>query len=598
MAEATAEIGLNAAGGAAQGGTPEAATKPAPWQPFVDRVAAWSPQQKLAAGSALALALAMLVGVWLWSQPADQAVLFSNLDPQDGGAIVEQLKQQNIPYELAQGGSTILVPAQQVHELRLRFAAQGLPKGGTVGFELLDQQKLGITQFAEQVNYQRALEGELARSIATLAAVTQARVHLAIPKRTSFLRDQQKPTASVVLHLRPGRFLDETQIAGIRHLVASSIPNMDPADVSIVDQNGKLLTMTSDPLSQTLSAKQLAYRHELESRYRERIESLLAPVVGKPNFRAEVSLELDFDRIERTAETYRPNPAPNQAIRSQEIHERFGSDALPQGVPGALTNQPPVPATAPITNPEVPPTGSATGVQRERSATINYELDRTIEHVQKAQGAIKKLAVAVVVNQKREKTKEGEVVIPSDAELQQLEQLVKSALGFDPNRGDTITVRGVLFSDVPETDSRAWWQKLLEDPEMLEIVRELLRFLTVVIALTLIYFGVIRPLLRAVAPPKDEGKTEEETESAAGSHAASGVATAETQGGTPTAESGSTLVGGEGGKTPDALVHLSQLTPADPFEEKLATLRELTQTNPKLMANLIKEWLEGEEKKS
>ncbi len=593
MAEATVEMGLNPSGNSERDATTtDRAAQRAPWQAFTDRIAGWSPQQKLAAGAALALAIAMLIGVWLWSKPANQGVLFSNLDPQDGGAIVEQLKQQKIPFELAQGGSTILVPANQVHELRLRFAAQGLPKGGTVGFELLDNQKLGITQFAEQINYQRALEGELARSITTLAAVAQARVHLAIPKRTSFLRDQQKPTASVVLHLRPGRLLDETQIAGIRHLVASSVPNMDPADVSIVDQNGKLLTLQPDPFAQTLSAKQLAYRHELESRYRERVESLLAPVVGKPNFRAEVSLEIDFDRIERTAESYRPNPTPNQAIRSQEIHEKFGGEALPQGVPGALTNQPPVPATAPITNPEVPPTGSANTLQRERSATINYELDRTIEHVQKAQGAIKKLAVAVVVNQKREKTKEGEVVIPSDTELQQLELLVKSALGFDPNRGDTITVRGVLFSDVPDSPQRSWWQKLLEDPDMVEILRELLRFLTIVIALTLIYFGVIRPLLRAVTPPKEEkaGSSVGSAEGEAARERAASPTGAEWPGEGGGA-AGAEPLGGEA--SPDALLHLSHLTPADPFEEKLATLRELTQSNPKLMANLIKEWIEA-----
>jgi len=591
MAEGTATLDTSTAATAAA--PEETATGAKPWQPLLDRLAAWTPQQRLAAGAALALAVALLVGVWLWSKPDDKAVLFANLDAQNGGVIVEELKKRNIPYEIAQGGSTIMVPAAKVHELRLQLAAQGLPKGGTVGFELLDGQKIGITQFAEQVNYQRALEGELARSIATLGAVAQARVHLAIPKRTSFLRDQQKPTASVVLHLKPGRFLDETQIAGIRHLVASSIPNMDPADVSLVDQNGKLLTQTPDLLNQTLNAKQLAYRQEMEQRYRERVEALLAPVVGKPNFRAEVSLELDFDRIERTAESYRPNPAPNQAIRSQQIHEKFGDEALPQGVPGALTNQPPVPATAPITNPEVPSSGVATIGRRERAATINYELDRTIEHIQKAQGAIKKLAVAVVINQKREKTKEGELVIPSNEELQQLELLVKSALGFDASRGDTITVRGALFAEVDERPKGPWWKLILEDAEMVEIVRELLRFLTVVIALTLIYFGVIRPLLRAVTPAKEAATPE----------GGSGPTGGSDQAGAHLAGRGETpgLTGAEMGEpvgeVPDALVHLTSLTPADPFDEKLATLRELTQSNPKLMANLIKEWIGAQEKK-
>ncbi len=573
-----------------------------PWQVALERFNQLSLPQKIAAGAALALAVAMLVGVWLWSKPAQYEVLFSNLEAQDGAAIVQHLQQQNVKYQLSNGGATILVPTGMAPELRLRLAAQGLPRNGNVGFELMDQQKIGITQFAEQVNYQRALEGELARSIAALGAVMQARVHLAIPKRTSFLRDKQKPTASVVVHLRPGRTLDEVQIAGIRHLIAASVPNMAPEDVAIVDQNGKLLTLPPEPLHSALNAKQLAFQQEIETQYRERIENLLAPVVGKSNFRAQVTVELDFDQIERTAETYRPNPAPQQAIRSQQIHEIFGAEALPQGVPGALTNQPPVPATAPITVPEVGANGPGSQPRRERAATINYELDRTIEHTKKSLGAVKKLAVAVVVNQKREKTKEGEIIIPSPEELAQLEQLVKSAVGFDPSRGDTISVNGVLFSTVVDEPTAAWWKKLLEDPEMVEIIRELLRFLLVIVALTIVYFGVLRPLLRAVMPPtKPETSPQDQTgpSASAGETGPSGTAAMGSAGAVlPEGAMGEHAIAfGAEGELPDALVSLTHLTPQDPFEEKLARLRELTQSNPKLMANLIKEWLGVEEKK-
>ncbi|MCX7945888.1 MAG: flagellar basal-body MS-ring/collar protein FliF [Hydrogenophilus sp.] len=584
MADATAGV---AAPPQADGAAPDSAVPQGlpPWRQALERIRAWSPQQKIAAGAAFAVAVALLVGVWLWSRPVEHAVLFSNLEPQDGGAIVQILQQKNVKYQLTDGGTTILVPAQMVHELRLQLATQGLPKGSTVGFELMDKQRLGITQFAEQINYQRSLEGELARSIAALSAVAQARVHLAIPKRTSFLRDKQKPTASVIVHLKPGRTLDEVQIAGIRHLVAQSVPNMDPADVSIVDQNGKLLTLPPDPHTQGLNAKQLAYREELETRYRERIEALLIPIVGKPNFRAQVSLELDFDRIERTAEYYRPNPAPEQAIRSQQIHETFGNELLPQGVPGALTNQPPVPATAPITNPDVSGLGPAQQMRRERSATINYELDRTIEHTQRAQGAVKRIAVAVVINQRREQTPQGEVVIPSESELQQLEQLIKSAVGFDAARGDTITVSGALFTTIVDEPGTTWWRKLLEDPEMVEIIRELLRFLLILIALTIIYFGVVRPLIRAILPPKEKAAAEQKEEAAATEPRVEEEPSPSPEGVLPHGES------------PDALLHLTSLTPADPFEEKLATLRQLTQSNPKLMANLIKEWIGVSEEK-
>ncbi|MBI5781100.1 MAG: flagellar M-ring protein FliF [Rhodocyclales bacterium] len=539
---------------------------------LLGRLEALSLQQKLAAGAALALAIALVVGLLLWSKPADYAVLFSNLDERDGGTIVTTLQQMNVPYRISDNGSAILVPSGQVHDLRLRLAAQGLPRGGNVGFELMDNQKLGITQFAEQINYQRAVEGELARTIQNIGTVSAARVHLAIPKKTGFLRDKEKPSASVMVTLRPGRVLDETQIAGIVHLVSSSVPELTPERVTVVDQSGNLLTRSPDKSRDELDAKQLAFIQELEAAYVRRVESILEPIVGAGNFKAQVAADVDFNQTELTSESYRPNPAPDQAIRSQHIEERYGGDQGPQGVPGALTNQPPVPATAPITTPEVgqgAAAAAAAGGKRERTATINYELDRTIQHTKKALGEVRRLTVAVVINQKTETTREGVKTIPSDEELAQLEKLVQNAVGLNPTRGDSITVSGALFAGKIEEPPVPWWKRLWSDPVMVGIVREVLRYLLIAAALGLVYFGVIRPLVRTVA-------TKAET-------AAPGAPAAAPPSGAEEEEEG-------------AIVQLG-VRPGDPFERKVAELRRLAQSNPKLLANMIKEWLGTAEKR-
>lgn len=540
---------------------------------LIERIGALSLQQKLAAGAALALAIALIVGLLLWSKPADYAVLFSNLDERDGGAIITSLQQMNVPYRFSDNGSAILVPSSQVHDLRLRLAAQGLPRGGNVGFELMDNQKLGITQFAEQINYQRAVEGELARTIQNIGAVSAARVHLAIPKKTGFLRDKEKPAASVMVTLRPGRVLDEAQIAGIVHLVSSSVPELTPDRVTVVDQSGNLLTRSPNQNKGDLDAKQLAFIQEMEASYVRRVESILEPIVGAGNFKAQVAVDVDFNQTELTSESYRPNPAPDQAIRSQRIEERYGGEQVPQGVPGALTNQPPVPATAPITTPEVGQGAAATaaaagGGRRERTATINYELDRTIQHTKKALGEVRRLTVAVVINQKTETTREGVKTIPSDEELAQLEKLVQNAVGLNPTRGDSITVSGALFAGKVEEIPPPWWKRLWSDPVMVELVREALRYLLLAVALAIVYFGVIRPLVRTATTKAER----EEVQSAPRAAAAE----SEEEG---------------------AIVQLGGVSPAAPFERKLAELRRIAQNDPKLLANLIKEWLGATEKR-
>lgn len=539
-----------------------AARNAAPAPQALQFLTSMSQRQQLAAAAAIALAISMLVGVWLWSRTPDYAVMFANLDEREGGTIIAALQQQNVPYKVAPGGTAIMVPATMVHEVRLRLAAQGLPKGGLVGFEIMEDQKLGVSQFLEQVNYQRALEGELARTIQSIGSVASARVHLAIPKQTGFLRDEQKPSASVMVNLYAGRGMEPSQIAGIVHLIASSVPRMANDKVSVIDQNGKLLTSSADPTRNAgLDSNQLSFVRQVESAYISRIESILAPIVGAGNFKAEVAADLDFNQVEETAESFKPNPSPDQAIRSQQTTEQQTRDAGAQGVPGALSNQPPVPATAPVTQPaDANATGSgALPLSANRSAVLNYELDRTIQHTRQAPGQIRRLSVAVVVNHRTQTLPNGQTrTTPlSDDEMARVTSLVREAMGFNQARGDSLNVSAAPFAAVEAEELVAL--PIWKDPELLALGKELLKYLVLAAVLALVYFNVIKPLVRAAAtPPKHAGKAGAEDE--------------------------------EEEDEADAKVTLSALKMAS-FEERLARARELAKNDPKVVANLIKDWL-------
>ena len=536
-------------------------------QQALQNINALSQRQKIAAAAAIALAIALVAGALLWNRAPDYAVLFSNLDERDGGQIITALQQQNVPYRMSANGNAILVPQAQVHETRLRLAAEGLPKGGLAGFELMDGQKLGISQFNEQVNYQRALEGELSRTVQAIDAVAGARVHLAMPKQTAFLRDEQRPTASVMVNMRPGRVLNQSQVAGIVHLVSSSVPRMTADGVKIVDQNGSLLTEQADPLMHAgLNARQLEYVRAMEKAFIERIENILIPMVGKENFRAQVAADVDFDQVEQTAESYKPNPSPDQAIRSQQTTEQINPLQGPQGVPGALTNQPPVPATAPLTAPPVaggPGAAGAAAVSSNRSAVLNYELDRSIQHIKQAVGQVKRLSVAVVVNNRTIPGTDGTPTsVPlTDDEISRITNLVREAVGYNADRGDSINVANSAFAQDGVEPALPLWK----DPEMVELGKEGLNWLLVLVALLLAYFGVIRPLLRTVVPPKEKAK--------AGAEAAAG-------------EEAEGEEGEEGVR-----VTLSGEEEGESFEERLERARNLARNDPKMVANLIKEWM-------
>lgn len=457
---------------------------------------------------AASAAIAIVVALLLWAKSPDYRVLYSNINDRDGGAIVTQLTQMNIPYRFAENGAALLIPADKVHETRLRLAQLGLPKGGAVGFELLDQEKFGISQFSEQINYQRALEGELSRTIESLGPVQNARVHLALPKPSLFVREQKSPSASVTLTLQAGRALDDGQINAIVYMVSSSVAGLPPGNVTVVDQSGRLLTQ-SDGTGRDLNAAQLKYAGEVENRYQRRIEAILAPMVGSGNVRAQVTAQIDFATREQTDEEYQPNQQPNKAaVRSRQLSQsdQIGGP-LVGGVPGALSNQPSAPATAPIetakpaagTNADTAkPNATATrsaasGPQNTRSdETTNYEVDRTIRHTQQKAGTVQRLSVAVVVNY-RGTDKEGKPLPMSKEQLAQIESLVRESMGFSSSRGDTLNVVNTPFTDNEITGGELpFWQS----QSFIDRLLDAGRYLLVLLVAWLLWRKLVRPQLQ------------------------------------------------------------------------------------------------------
>lgn len=458
--------------------------------------------RNIAIGTAVAIVLAIVVALWLWNQQPEYRVLFSNYSDRDGGAITASLDQMGVKYKFSDGGSAILVPENQVHDIRLKLAAQGLPKGGNVGFELMENQKLGVSQFLEQVNYQRSLEGELARSIQALGSVAAARVHLALPKPSVFVRDQQKPTASVLLNLQPGRALDPGQVSAIVHLVASSVPELTTANVTVVDQNGSLLSENTRQMgAKQLDPNQLKYVETLQQNIVKQVESIITPLVGQGNVRAEATAEVDFAQVDTAAELYKPNSPPEpQAIRSQQTSEAT-TPGTPNasGIPGALSNQPPgaaQPAGQPAANPAPAP-----GNPARRDATTNFEVDKTIRYEQKPMGGIKRLTVGVVVNYRRTvDPKTGRVSIKplTAAEVAQINELVKQAMGYNQARGDTLNVANAPFDGVDKPAvveaKPEWWR----DPANLPLAMQVGKYVLSIAIVAFLYFRILRPLMRQV----------------------------------------------------------------------------------------------------
>ncbi len=534
---------------------------------FAQRLMALPLQRKLALGGGVAALIAIIVAMVMWSQQADYKVLYANLSDKDGGAIIAQLSQMNIPYRHADGGNAILVPADKVHDARLKLASSGLPKGSVVGFEAMDNQRFGVTQFQERLNFQRGLEGELTRTIESMAAVQSARVHLALPNQNGFFREQQKPSASVLVTLNAGRTLDRAQIAGIVHLVSSSVPEMSPKAVSVVDQTGALLSEAGDGTHQQgLDAQQLQYVNQIETNYTKRILDILEPVVGRDNLRAQVTADVDFSQVESTAEEFRPNQGKDPAaVRSMQTNETLGpNSAQPSGVPGAASNQPPVPATAPINGAAAPlqtaQGGGTTGSSMHREAVTNYEVDKTVRVTRNATGTVKRLNAAVVVNHRTATDAKGKTSTSplSQEELDKLTTLVRESIGYSEGRGDSVKVINAPFkvNKIDEDSTPLWQQPMLQD-----LLRTAAVPLALVVLALIVVFGAIRPAIKAAqeAQPKLDAVVGGDEHLPA--------------------------LGGPGGE------HMLPALEAPTSDARLEEARKLAQENPAAVANIVRGWV-------
>jgi flagellar M-ring protein FliF len=522
----------------------------------------------------LAASIAIGFAVVLWSQKPDYRVLFSNLNFSDANEVIEQLRLYNMPYKFDADGRAILVPQEHVHQARLRLAAEGFTADKTVGFELLEQEQgLGTSQFMENARYRRGLEGELARTISSLLAVRSARVHLALPKESVFIRDQRKPRASVFIEMFSGRSLDRDQVAAIANLVASSIPELDVADVTVVDQKGRLLNTRSQDKDVVLAAKQLEYTRSIEETLLNRVNSILQPVVGLGNFRAEVSTDIDFTEVEQADEMYNPDLP---ALRSEQtLEERRASGEIAQGVPGALSNQPPGPNSVPEQMPEggAAAGGAARAGSSREQAVRNFELDRTLSYTRHQTGVVKRLSVAVVVDDLQTINPEtGETVRNpwSENELERLQILVRNAVGYSALRGDSVTVVNSPF--VPpesyEVEETSFWQ----ESWFWDLMKQLMAGLFVL----LLILGVLRPILRSLA---DAGKGRE-----VATLGPAGEISADLEGleGAGVADDKVTLGGSDRGILP---------TPNESFDYQLNAIRSMVAEDPEKVAQAVRQWV-------
>lgn len=527
------------------------------------------------AGLMIGLAASVAIGfaVVLWTQGEEYRPLFANMDPMNSTEAVTILEESQIPFRIDPATGSLLVAADDMHTARIRLAQAGIPKDDSTGFELMDQdQPLGTSQFIESTRYHRAIEGELARTITSMNSVRSARIHLAIPKRSVFVRDVREPRASVFVDVYPGRSLSNAQVKAITNLVASSISELNPDSITIVDQKGEMLSAKEENNELLLADRQREYNRRVETQISERINRILEPVVGSENFRAEVSADIDFTATEQAAETFNPDMA---AIRSEQISNETRTGREQGGIPGALTNQPPGTAEAPeMIDPETgePVDEDSPREVRER-ATRNYELDRTISYTRYQQGTIDRLSVAVVVDDKVQTNAEGneERVAWTPAEIERLEILVRDAVGYSAARGDSVNVLNSAFRQrdladytVPETP---WWQQ----DWILTYIKQGAGILVIV----LLIFGLLRPVLKSLA--RTGGKASEEEE-------ARELAALEQSG-----------LGGYDGLSDEAVTltggALGLPGPEESYEQQLNAVKGLVADDPGRVAQVVKGWI-------
>ncbi len=535
----------------------------------------------------LALSVAIGVAVVLWSQTASYDLLFSGIAEQDSAEIIDVLEKMGVDYQIDTGSGAIMVPTDDVRELKLKLAAQGLPRSTSMGYELLDKESgFATSKNVELMRFQRALEGEIARTIMTIQNVKSARVLLALPKQSVFVRKQKKPSASVVINLYQGRTLEKEQIEAVVHLVASSVPMLEAGQVTVVDQKGRLLNSKGSSGDMYLSSKQFEYKTNIEEHLMERIQNILTPIVGADGLRTQVSADVDFTVTEKTQEMFNPDLP---ALRSEQTLEEQSSLSAIQGVPGALSNQPPPTGVAP----EVA-SGAETQEKTEspssvsKSATRNFELDKTITHTRLSTGILRRLSVAVVVDNKKIRQAEGEVSSQpySQEDLNQLNTLVKQAVGFDSRRGDQVIVTNVAFKAIDELEplppTPLWEQGWFLDA---------LKQLAAVAVVLFLVFGVLRPTMKGlVGRQEDEALAAELARVQAEAEAMGGMVKFD-ENGKPIA----VPVGEDEEEDELALTagaeDLLLLDAPQSYEKRLEYVRKLIDEDPKLVAQVLKGWL-------
>ncbi|WP_028239489.1 flagellar basal-body MS-ring/collar protein FliF [Stutzerimonas azotifigens] len=580
-----------------------AAKKPLLGLSFLENLSEMSMLRQIGLLVGLAASVAIGFAVVLWSQQPDYRPLLGSLAGMDANQVMETLAAADIKYTVEPNSGALLVKADDLARARLKLAGAGIaPADSTVGFEILDkEQGLGTSQFMEATRYRRGLEGELARTITSLNNIKGARVHLAIPKSSVFVRDERKPTASVLVELYPGRSLEPSQVMAIINLVATSVPELTKSQVTVVDQKGNLLSDQQELSELTMAGKQFDYSRRMEGLYTQRVHNILQPVLGMGRYKAEVSADVDFSAVESTSETFNPD---QPALRSeQSVNEQRQSSLGPQGVPGALSNQPPGPATAPEQTggqaagvgavPPGQPLLDANGQQimdpatgqpmlapypadKREQATRNYELDRSISYTKQQQGRLKRLSVAVVVDDQVRIGADGQAVRQpwSADDLARFTRLVQDAVGYDASRGDSVSVINTPFA--PDVAEESFEIPFYSQPWFWDVVKQVLGVLFILV----LVFGVLRPVLNNLT---GAGKGKE--------LAAGGVG----------GENGLGEIAGLDDELASDRVSLSGPqsillpSPTEGYDAQLNAIKSLVADDPGRVAQVVKEWINSDE---
>src|SRR5690554_258861 len=515
----------------------------------------------------LAVGIALGLMVFFWSQRPAHVPLYAGLDAKATAEATDLLRTAKIPFRIDPATGAISVPEDHIHDARLKLAGSGLTESGRLGLELMDRDPgFGVSQFVETARYQHALETELVRTISALRPVRDARVHLAIPKPSAFTRQREAASASVVLELRGGSTLERGQVDAVVHLVASSIPDLAPERVTVVDQSGRLLSNDSQDPASALSALQFEQVRRQETSFNQRIRELLEPLTGSGRVNAEVTVDMDFSVSEEARELYNAEPAK---LRSEQISENSSTEAGPQGIPGVTSNLPetvedPDAVAAEVAGAAQPPSESS------RNVTRNYELDRTLQHTRQPPGRIRRVTAAVLVDHVPRPGPDGTVALQplAEAELQRVEALVRQAVGFDEARGDVVSVMNAPFVHEPvgETSPAPWWKL----PQVRDIARLLLGALVVLALL----FGVVRPAIRQITDPSPRRRQDgaDTTRAHVIEDEAPGLAADKAE---------------ISAKAPMALG-------SDAYEDQVRQAREAVQADSKRVAQVVKGWLNDE----